>query len=363
MQSPLRLPKTYILQNAYISLARCAEDYRRILTRLGCLAPSLAEAEVVILHQDFDTAQALLANVPALKAKRLVGYLVWETDRLPERTQGTFDQLDAVWTPSWYSAKSMVQRHPEMMWLPHVVRPPVRPSPAAVAHLTELLGPKPRCALVQIGRPNDPRKGFSQVERAVRAAAEVCPGLVLVQKTDGFTGQTGLGSRRDGPIVQLWGHLDDDLMAALYARSHFVISGHHAEGWGLTLSEGMAAGVPGIAADYSGNMAFMQPDTGILIPGYEAEIHKTDAWRSFAAPMRWHYPLPGQIQKAIKQGYASTGTASYAAMASRAQRAVRAYDAAHVTCIMRSLLLRVITRPKRHPLTSIVPNQVEASPF
>ena len=53
---------------------------------------------------------------------------------------------------------------------------------------------------------------------------------------------------------------------ALYGQADALVSLHRAEGFGLTLAEAMAMGIPVIATGYSGNLEFMPPGSAELIP-------------------------------------------------------------------------------------------------
>ena len=334
------LPKTYVLSSHYISLAQCAQDYRRLLDQLDCLATSPDDADVIFLHGTLGQALPTLMATPGLADRYLVGYLVWEADRLAESALRLLPLFDAIWTPSWYSARSFVPHHEQVRWLPHVVRPAKVPSQQAIAQLEDVLGPPSPCELVQIGRPHDPRKAFTEGARAAQAAAYGRPGLTLIQKM--MFSKTNVSpvptARRYGSVVELTGLFNEDLMAALYARAHFVFSNHHSEGWGLTLSEGMAAGTPAIASNYSGNLTYMGPQSNILIDGVESQVRHDDRSESFEAPMRWHYALPGHIEQAMGRAYDMVGTPEYDAMARQARRIAKVYDARHVRLLMRRLL-------------------------
>jgi glycosyltransferase involved in cell wall biosynthesis len=48
--------------------------------------------------------------------------------------------------------------------------------------------------------------------------------------------------------------------------SDCVVSLHRAEGYGLNLADAYGLGTPTIATGYSGNLEFMTPDTGLLVP-------------------------------------------------------------------------------------------------
>jgi glycosyltransferase involved in cell wall biosynthesis len=55
-------------------------------------------------------------------------------------------------------------------------------------------------------------------------------------------------------------------MAALHILSDAYVSAHHAEGWGLGLSEAMAFGKPVLATGWSGNMDFMDQENSFPVP-------------------------------------------------------------------------------------------------
>jgi glycosyltransferase involved in cell wall biosynthesis len=67
-------------------------------------------------------------------------------------------------------------------------------------------------------------------------------------------------------VCSVNGDLSDAQMRALHMISHAYVSAHHAEGWGLGLSEAMACGKPVIATGYSGNMDFMDDQNSFPIP-------------------------------------------------------------------------------------------------
>lgn len=346
------LPKTHILGSDYVSMSRCAHDYRQILEGLGCYEPSLEAADVVMVHASFGQVADMLRGMPGLAAKYLVGYLVWEADRLPPAAVPLTQYFDEVWTPTWFSAKSLLPAAQFIRWLPHVVRPQLTPSQQTQADLEALLGAPGRCAMLQIGRGTDARKNFEETAQAFEAACIGRPGLTLVQKHAESSNPDKSAAptcRRIGNVLHVHGSLSNQAIAGLYARSHFVLSPHHGEGWGLTLSEGMAAGVPGIASNYSGNLAFMTARNSILIDGYEAPVRDADKNQNFSAPMRWHYSFPGHIEAAVARAYEMVGTAAYDAMATQAKRIRRVYDMRHIRVLLRSYLKDIERRGALRP--------------
>jgi glycosyltransferase involved in cell wall biosynthesis len=78
-------------------------------------------------------------------------------------------------------------------------------------------------------------------------------------------------------------------MAALHIMADAYVSAHHAEGWGLGLSEAMAYGKIVLATGYSGNMDFMDESNSVPLPYRMAQVSEEMCRRSplFTREMRW----------------------------------------------------------------------------
>ena len=55
-------------------------------------------------------------------------------------------------------------------------------------------------------------------------------------------------------------------MQRLYAECDVLISLHRSEGFGLTIAEAMARGLPVVATDWSGNVDFLDASAGVPVP-------------------------------------------------------------------------------------------------
>jgi glycosyltransferase involved in cell wall biosynthesis len=67
--------------------------------------------------------------------------------------------------------------------------------------------------------------------------------------------------------VRLLGRVDDDALVDAYRRAWLVVSASHAEGWGMSLTEGAACGTPCVATDIAGHRgAAVADETGLLVP-------------------------------------------------------------------------------------------------
>ncbi len=64
------------------------------------------------------------------------------------------------------------------------------------------------------------------------------------------------------------GRVDDAALLDAYRRAWVVLSASHAEGWGMSLTEGGACATPAVATDIAGHRGAVLPGTtGLLVPG------------------------------------------------------------------------------------------------
>ncbi len=69
-----------------------------------------------------------------------------------------------------------------------------------------------------------------------------------------------------GDWVHVRGRVSDDDLVAAYRRAWVVLAASHAEGWGMSLTEGGACGTPSVATDIAGHRgAAIDGETGVLV--------------------------------------------------------------------------------------------------
>jgi len=109
---------------------------------------------------------------------------------------------------------------------------------------------------------------------------------------------------KDPRIITLMEHVED--IGALYRTFDCYVSCTAGEGWGATLSEAMACGVPTIASNHSGNLEFMNENNSYLVDTTDWNYIGNDPTNRL--PMvfpwqRWKLPKVESIQKAMREVY------------------------------------------------------------
>jgi glycosyltransferase involved in cell wall biosynthesis len=236
------------------------------------------------------------------RAPRQIGYWVWETEILPRRFAKSATLFDEIWTPSRYSAEAIRKTvNIPVHVVPHVIN---------VEELEQLAPRAGRSATRRrLGLPDDAlafgyffdaksfleRKNPTAVLRAfVDAFGERDDVLLVLKVTSPRRGSfeyQKLRSLYDGRRNIVW--IEETMTRAhtlqLMASLDAYVSLHRSEGFGLTLAEAMALGLPVVATGYSGNMDFMTPDTALLV---EAPVITTKiAFGPYEAGTRWADPV------------------------------------------------------------------------
>lgn len=326
--------KIFYILSAYISHRQAGQEYIKCLQSLGhevsCnypqllrgvedkltlseqrsyefafdagLAAAAREADLIILHEDPAWHDRLYEILPWLAEKRVVIYLPWENERLPQAFIRPLRRAESIWTPSEFCRGAFLEHFDNVHVLPHVVRRP-QPNAAALAWLEALLRKHGAGGGVVFFSAMDglnPRKNLEGLLTAFRLFQKKSrvPGYLLVKQYRvemPLDGQEG--------VISIGDMLDDAHMAALYAGCHAYASAHRAEGWGLGISTAMSFGKIAIATAYSGNMEFMDFANSIPIP-YEIEQVSQQMGMKiplFTTEMRWAAPDLGAMAEAMRR--------------------------------------------------------------
>lgn len=266
-----------------------------------------------------------------LEAPLRVGYWAWELEAFPHGWERGFAGLDQLWCPSAFTATSLGQRSPiPVTPLPHL------PNWQRAERLRALRATRPRrqpftCLFAfdfwsTVGRKNPYGviEAFQLAFPQRRSPLQRTPEARLLLKlasSEQFPEATEALRQRvasDRRIELITGHLPAEAFDALYAQTSVLVSLHRAEGFGLSLAEAMAAGIPVVATGYSGNLDFMPPGSAELIPYERAIIQRTEG--DYRAGWHWAEPDLDAAARALRR--LAEAPAAAAALGQRGQRAV-----------------------------------------
>ena len=246
---------------------------------------STAPAQVDLVH----TNPNILASNPELlerhplRAPLRIGYWAWELEQFPAGWERFFQDYHEIWCPSSFTAQALAQRSPiPVIALPHLpdwphlqARAAAREQARAARHAGQHQRPFTFLTLFDFWSTPE-RKNPEAVLRAFQQAfprqdrsGPAVQLLVKASSAEQFPEQAAALKRLgqgDPRIHWVEALLPQAELDALYAQADALVSLHRAEGFGLTLAEAMAMGIPVIATGYSGNLDFMPPGSAELIP-------------------------------------------------------------------------------------------------
>ncbi|HEY2041214.1 MAG TPA: glycosyltransferase [Jatrophihabitans sp.] len=243
-----------------------------------------------------------------LEGRYLAAMWAWEVEQYPDYS-AAMSMVDEIWTLSRFGRAAIAKTTDKPV---HVIPLPIRePAPHS---------PLDRAA---IGIPDGPYMlfafdYFSTVERknpfaVINAFSQAFdegtgPSLVIKsingdrRRADRERLRRACSQRRD--IFLLEDYLDASVVSSLMGEATAYVSLHRAEGFGLTMAEAMARGVPVVATGYSGNLEFMTSDNSMLVPFTRVPVPSgcdpyptSSPWAEAdvdvaAAYLRWVYDNP-----------------------------------------------------------------------
>ncbi|GFK93752.1 Alpha-monoglucosyldiacylglycerol synthase [Fundidesulfovibrio magnetotacticus] len=251
-----------------------------------------ADVSLTVANADAtDPANRFLPGVH--RAKRNIGYWMWETAVLPRGMAKSHAFYDEIWTASSHSASAIEKATGKAT--------AVVPIPLDFEALARARANRARFGLPErstlFGFLFDPnsvleRKNIRAVIRAFLSSLRPDDDCLLVLKANGAARgnleyETLRTMANDRVLFTECVLSREDTYDFLKSLDVYV-SLHRSEGFGLTCAESMALGLPVIATGYSGNLDFMDSTNSILVP---AEIIETDrAYGPYPAGTVWGDP-------------------------------------------------------------------------
>jgi glycosyltransferase involved in cell wall biosynthesis len=205
------------------------------------------------------------------RARKRIGYWVWEMAHIPPAWRHDFSSVDRIWTPSSYCARLFAaQDEAAVDVIPHPV--PV-PAPMSIDRRRLLAGLDPdaeRRVILYVfdGSSYLVRKNPAALIRAFAASDLGGRGWTLVLKTKHLMDRPEEGrALRDlaedtDDVLLIDRTMTAEELRDLGALADIYASPHCSEGFGLTIAEAMARGTPVIATDFGGSTDFLDADSG-----------------------------------------------------------------------------------------------------
>jgi glycosyltransferase involved in cell wall biosynthesis len=235
--------------------------------------------------------------------KNLVGYCVWETDRLPRHWPPLLNQLDRLLVPSHWNREVFRQSGvtTPIHVIPHIPDPPCAEDPSLPLEV-----PTGDFVFYTIGSWTN-RKAIWNTVHCYWRTFQAGERVQLVVKTDRRDlAATGIGRFRAStraalkrlrgkktglaPVLLIDREMNAAAMAALHARGDCFVSLCHSEGWGLGAFQACASSKPVIITNYGGQLDYLAPKYAYLVDYQLAAVDDPNGWPSYSPEQRWADP-------------------------------------------------------------------------
>lgn len=205
------------------------------------------------------------------KAKYTIGIWAWETEKFPTYPQAV-SLVDEIWALSDFSRDAIQKSTNKPVYtVPLAINNPGKHRTFNPCKLG-IEDNKPYFLFVFDYLSVFARKNPLGVVDAFSKAFYENEGPILIiksingqhRRTERERLRLACSRRKDIHLIE--DYIDKNMLDSLMGSAIAYVSLHRAEGYGLTISESMARGVPVIATAYSGNMQFMNKKNSLLVP-------------------------------------------------------------------------------------------------
>jgi glycosyltransferase involved in cell wall biosynthesis len=242
---------------------------------LSSADPGREPAAITILGCNADQLPTVLQSLPpAIRDTYRIGCWYWETPSFPEHWADRFDLVDEVWAATRFIADAIREK----ATVPVVVMPPMVAPPAPQRDRAWMTTLVPEVAqdefvfLVQFDVASIPfrKNPEGAIAAFAQAFAPAEPVRLVVKALNAQAAPAMMAALREAAPGRRISFLTDVLESAdrfrLLASCDSFVSLHRAEGFGLSIAEAMAYGLPVVTTNWSGNLDFTTPGSAALVP-------------------------------------------------------------------------------------------------
>ncbi|HVK20142.1 MAG TPA: FkbM family methyltransferase [Actinokineospora sp.] len=305
-----------------IPVATVVED-STVSNRTGHALPAHARVgdpayPVSVLCVNADMTAKTLGLHPDLAGDRhVVGLWSWELEEFPQAMHDAFGLVDEVWTISEFCAAAIEKFSPvPVRVFPVPVRDPLDGVPAVRARGDQ--------ATILFAFDHNSVFERKNPLAAIAAFTTAFPGRddvrLVIKSINGEKHPVDRERLRaevagDPRITLIERYLSADEVRELFASADCYLSLHRSEGFGLTVAEAMAHGLPVVSTDYSGTAEFLTAATGWPIPARLVPVGKGNG--PYPPGAVWAEPDVSAAAAALRQVVDEPATAAARGQAAR----------------------------------------------
>jgi len=248
--------------------------------------------------------------------KRLIGYCVWETDKLPAHWPPLLNQLDQILVPCRWNKqvfeRSGVVRPVEV--IPHLFTFPMSdhngndfdPAPGHFVFYTigdwtarKSIGDSVRCYL-------DSFTAADAVTFVIKTSfrdSSRHPFGLRARRTETALGEIVRSYKNPARIVLIDKPVSPGCIAGLHRRGDCYVSLCRSEGWGLGSFDAAAAGKPVLMTGFGGQLDYLSPEYSFLVDWRLVPVQDRYGGPSYTSDQNWAEPSLGQAARLMRWVY------------------------------------------------------------
>lgn len=246
------------------------------------------------------------------KSQKLVGFLVWEGDKVPRSWEKHLNLCDAVFVPSQHTKDSLhnVNVKPPVFVIPHGVDLSVfKPKHETTQHEKE-----PFTFVVNKGwaKGLHDRGGVQYVLRAfceefkkqekVRLLIKINPAYLYPGwNLDNEIHNLGLDPDHAEICINAENTTLPQIVSSIYHKGDVYVCAQRADGFNLTGLEALSCGLATIQTSYGGQTDYMTPENSWFVGGELEEVNKTVDL--MYEGVRWLNPSIPELRKAMREAF------------------------------------------------------------